>query len=131
MIHIHREQDRITHNWYPSKVHFRANVKRYAITLAQKCTFDGHQLWVIRCCSRWIWIIEALRNYDVIPRVSISFSNEWCSMVEPDSENFDRNFCFMQRNILVISYWTRFEAGFDSRYTRRKNNGIMSLFEYK
>ena len=31
-------------NWRRSKVNFRANVKRYAITLARKWTFGGQQL---------------------------------------------------------------------------------------
>ena len=33
-----------SYNWCLSRVHFRASVKRYAITLARKWTFDGPQL---------------------------------------------------------------------------------------
>ena len=40
-----------TYNWYPSKVHFRATVKTYAITLARKWTFDGQQLFFIETCD--------------------------------------------------------------------------------
>ena len=35
------------YNWCPSKVHFRANVIAYLLTLARKWTFDGHQLYDI------------------------------------------------------------------------------------
>ena len=35
----------LQYNWCPSKVHFRANVKRCGITLARKWTFDGHKLY--------------------------------------------------------------------------------------
>ena len=34
----------MSYNCCPSKVHFRANVKKYAITLARRWTFDGHQM---------------------------------------------------------------------------------------